>query len=131
MGGGGGAGSFALGVLSQLLTVLRLWYQVSSRSSYVIIRVLSASRRVSWRFALNPPHKGSTPSVATQHCPGLAVNLPRIKGDLITTTVRRETFTWRLRQAQTIATTSGWRCSAGLAKGQAQRVSGVGAPGEG
>ncbi len=26
---GGGAGPFALGVLSQLLTVLRLWYEVS------------------------------------------------------------------------------------------------------
>ena len=28
--GGGGAGTFALGVLSRLLTVLRLWYEVGS-----------------------------------------------------------------------------------------------------
>ena len=30
---GGGAGPFALGVLSQLLTVLRLWYEVSWNST--------------------------------------------------------------------------------------------------
>ena len=32
---GGGAGPFALGVLSQLLTVLRLWYEVRCRGRHM------------------------------------------------------------------------------------------------